>query len=68
MGVLIPGVTSGGATQNVGGMEARGTGGLGGSLTIHGGGTPGTSLMGVNLATFGQELQAFTPPTPTLAY
>jgi hypothetical protein len=54
LAVLIPGVVSGGATQNVGGMEARGTGGLGGSLTIHGGGTPGTSLMGVDLATFGQ--------------
>jgi hypothetical protein len=60
LGALIPGVISGGATQNVGGMEARGTGGLGGSLTIHGGGTPGTRFSGVNLATFGQGASTAT--------
>ena len=60
LSVLIPGVVSGGATQNVGGMEARATGGLGGGLSIHGGGATGVSLSGVNLTTFGQGAESAT--------
>jgi hypothetical protein len=60
LGVLIPGVNSGGASQNVGGMESRGTGGLGGSLSIHGGGTAGITFSGVNLATFGSGASTAT--------
>jgi hypothetical protein len=49
LGALITGVTSSGATQNVGGMESRGTGGLGGSLQAHGGGSSGVTLSGVSI-------------------
>ena len=49
LGVLIPGVTFSGATQNVGGIEAKGTGGLGTSIAIHGGGSQGITLSGTNI-------------------
>jgi hypothetical protein len=49
LGVLIPGVTFSGATQNVGGIEAKGAGGLGTSIAIHGGGSQGITLNGTNI-------------------
>src|SRR6266540_7500257 len=49
LGVLIPGVTFSGATQNVGGIEAKGTGGLGTSIAIHGGGSQNITLSGTNI-------------------
>lgn len=55
LGVLIPGVTFSGATQNVGGIEAKGTGGLGTSIAIHGGGSPNITFAGVNITAEGSS-------------
>jgi hypothetical protein len=55
LAVLIPGMSSGGATQNVGSVESRGTGGLGGGLTIHGRGSTSITMSGINITTQGSS-------------